>query len=388
MLISLKCAWIWEVASIGTEYRNAVTQTREPWPPEKKPITYPLMFSRETQLSFLRIRVNQTYREAFTQMDKNPTYWSLDKNGVVISNTFDYWKIPGPYEDSDAWMRKRIAAAIIIQKNTRRKIAQRTAKRMRQYIKDKAEFWKEQDVIQKQISEERLQYEINRRLQPETEEDFDILYKELAAWQLAEYNKIPLDGEARLKALKLLIAKQFKLIQTLDGLRGKAAHINRRKMVTRKLTTMALPKVWELSNGQILHVTTPATTRAGDLGQLYLELEKKVDSMDDRMAILGYVKWTVQVFDTALTRELLNLIQREADLMYRGRSAKSISGLRQRILHRFYRFVEDPQYNPEAQQFANVATDFDYGNKHFHFMRDAPYREKLLPPTKADQKWL
>ena len=47
------------------------------------------------------------------------------------------------------------------------------------------QFWKEQDVIQKQISEERLQYEINRRLQPETEEDFDILYKELAAWQLA-----------------------------------------------------------------------------------------------------------------------------------------------------------------------------------------------------------
>ena len=62
--------------------------------------------------------------------------------------------------------------------------------------------------------------------------------------------------------------QQFKLIQTLDGLRGKAAHINRRKMVTRKLTTMALPKVWELSNGQILHVTTPATTRAGDLGQV------------------------------------------------------------------------------------------------------------------------
>ena len=42
-------------------------------------------------------------------------------------------------------------------------------------------------------------------------------------------------------------------------------------------------------------------------------------------------------------------------------------------------FVEDPQYNPEAQMFANVPTDFDYGNKNFHFMRDAPYKEKLLP---------
>jgi hypothetical protein len=62
--------------------------------------------------------------------------------------------------------------------------------------------------------------------------------------------------------------QQFKLIQTLDGLRGKAAHINQRKMVIRKLTTMALPKVWELSNGQIIHVKTPATTRAGDIGQV------------------------------------------------------------------------------------------------------------------------
>jgi len=72
-------------------------------------------------------------------MDKNLDFWSLDKNGVVISNAFDYWKIPGPYEDADAWLRKRIAAAIMIQKHIRRKIAQRTAQRMRQYAKEKKE---------------------------------------------------------------------------------------------------------------------------------------------------------------------------------------------------------------------------------------------------------
>jgi len=54
------------------------------------------------------------------------------------------------------------------------------------------------------------------------------------------------------------------------------------------------------------------------------------------------------------------------------------------LIHLFYificmQFVEDQQYNPEAQIFANVPTDFDYGNKHFHFMRDAPYKEKLIP---------
>uniref|UniRef100_A0A7I4C204 IQ motif and ubiquitin-like domain-containing protein n=1 Tax=Physcomitrium patens TaxID=3218 RepID=A0A7I4C204_PHYPA len=331
----------------GIEYLNAVAQTLELWPPGKKLKTYPVMMSRETQLSWLRTRVHQTYREAFTQMDKNPTYWSLDKNGVVISDTFDYYKIPGLYEDSDAWERKRIAAVIFIQKHTRRKIAQRTANRMRQYAAKMKEFWIVRDRINKENAEARVQYEIQRRLHPSTLNDFNLLCKELETWQVEEYRRLNaknLEGEEKKKACKELMEKQLKLIQTIDNLKLKTEVVVHRRMIERKLTTMALPKVWELTNGQLINVTTPATIRAGELGQ---------------------------VFDTVLTREILNLIQREADLMYRGRSAKSISGLRKRILHRFWAFVEDPLYNPEAQMFANEPTDFDYGNKHFQCMRDA-----------------
>jgi hypothetical protein len=69
--------------------------------------------------------------------------------------------------------------------------------------------------------------------------------------------------------------------------------------------------------------------------QLYKALERRVESMDERMGVLGYVKWTVQVHDSPLTREILMLVEREADLMYRGRPAHSLSGLRQRILSLF-----------------------------------------------------
>ncbi len=69
--------------------------------------------------------------------------------------------------------------------------------------------------------------------------------------------------------------------------------------------------------------------------QLYKELTKQVDSMDTRMGVLGYVKWMVQVFHTPLIREILLLIEREADLMFRGRPASSLNGLRQRILNLF-----------------------------------------------------
>jgi len=53
------------------------------------------------------------------------------------------------------------------------------------------QFWTEQDKIQKENSEARIQYEIQRRLQPQTEADFDILYKELETWQIAVTLQIP-----------------------------------------------------------------------------------------------------------------------------------------------------------------------------------------------------
>lgn len=57
--------------------------------------------------------------------------------------------------------------------------------------------------------------------------------------------------------------------------------------------------------------------------------------MDERLGVLSYVKWTVQMFHTRLTQEILLLIEREADLMYRNRPASSLSGLRRRILDLF-----------------------------------------------------
>lgn len=41
-------------------------------------------------------------------------------------------------------------------------------------------------------------------------------------------------------------------------------------------------------------------------------------------------------------------IDREADLLNRGRSAKSVQGLRKRTAALFLAFVETPEFNPQA----------------------------------------
>ena len=48
------------------------------------------------------------------------------------------------------------------------------------------------------------------------------------------------------------------------------------------------------------------------------------------------------------------MIDREADLLNRGRDEKSLEGLRLRISRLFLTFIETPEFNPEASRFQRV----------------------------------
>lgn len=76
-----------------------------------------------------------------------------------------------------------------------------------------------------------------------------------------------------------------------------------------------------------------------------------------RLDILLRVKWTVREFQSSstLARELGELIDREADLLHRGRRDASLSGLRRRIQALFAEFIEDPAFNPGVKDFVQTA---------------------------------
>ena len=104
---------------------------------------------------------------------------------------------------------------------------------------------------------------------------------------------------------------------------------------------------------------TPFTTRAKELMELYNGLNLPLLTIDERLDVLLHVKWTVKEFDCLLTREIVDLIDREADLLNRGRSEKSLEGLRRRISNLFLQFVETPEFNPEATRFQKVARSLE-----------------------------
>jgi len=90
------------------------------------------------------------------------------------------------------------------------------------------------------------------------------------------------------------------------------------------------------------------------LKDLYLTLKSNETDIDLRLSVLLRVKQTVKQFDCNLSREIIDLVDREGDLMTRGRSQHSLAGLRLRVLHLFYQFIRHPEFNPISRNYNNV----------------------------------
>jgi hypothetical protein len=85
---------------------------------------------------------------------------------------------------------------------------------------------------------------------------------------------------------------------------------------------------------------------------LFNALNAPLQGMDQRLDVLLNVKWTVKEMDSPLTGEIMELVDREADLLNRGRAPKSMESLRIRLSNLFLRFLENPVYNPRAAEFS------------------------------------
>lgn len=110
-------------------------------------------------------------------------------------------------------------------------------------------------------------------MHPKTSKDFAMISEELEAWRSHETRTIKenktFTAEEKTLKLKELLQKETKLLQTIDKLKANASKQNKISKVKDQLTSMAAPKTWKLSDGNVAVVHTPFTTRATELNQLY-----------------------------------------------------------------------------------------------------------------------
>mmetsp|Transcript_24030 Transcript_24030/g.60862 ORF Transcript_24030/g.60862 Transcript_24030/m.60862 type:complete len:664 (-) Transcript_24030:1131-3122(-) len=333
----------------GLEYHHAGAQTM---PGRSKHEGAPSKYHRDTQTYDVTTLSAQTMRESGAQT-KRPGIQIAEDDDVVVE--------PREYFSSEQLLDVQQAMALKIQCQVRRHFADRKAKDLRRRKGEKETVQLEAEMAERRKAEEHRKKEIQRRMHPQSIEDFDILYQELEAWHRQETIKIEqsdLSDEERQTALYQLLIKETKLLQTIDRLKIVANKENRDSHIKKVLSMMAKPKDWSTGDGEGVKVHTPFSTRAKELMELYNGLRLPLLTIDERLDVLLHVKWTVKEFDCNLTREIVELIDREADMLNRGRSEKSLEGLRKRLNNLFFQFIETPEFNPEANRFQRVPRQY------------------------------
>ena len=117
-------------------------------------------------------------------------------------------------------------------------------------------------------------------------------------------------------------------LSAIDQLKLIADESNRERRILGFLNEAANPRRWNnLEYGTAVAMETPDTKRARQLRDLYLLLKIPDLEVDERLDALLQVKTVVGEFSQdKLCQEILDLIQREADLIGRKMSARSVQG--------------------------------------------------------------
>eukprot|EP00898_Chlorokybus_atmophyticus_P004614 jgi/Chlat1/5153/Chrsp33S05035 len=339
----------------GVEYLNAGSQTRKKPLSEGEQSLLTRRVTRETQTAVTARRCAQTQREAATQMARPD---------LLIDTSRDKLLTPGPYVSSSLFHLRRLRACLTLQRFLRGWLSRRLRDRLRLSRSEGRRRAEEEARGRREREEREREREVGRRMRPRRKEDFEVLWGELGAWVEQETRKIKeagLEPEDKQNAMKSLLAKETKLLQTIDRLRTAAAAQAKDARVDTAIADMAAPRRWNLRDGGVACVHTPTTTRAHELGQLYAGLRLPLVSADERLDVLLHVKWAAKEFDCDLTRELVSLIDREADLISRGRPAQTMKSLRARIAGLFLQFLETPEFNPGAAKYQITAANANTG---------------------------
>uniref|UniRef100_A0A8C0RM36 IQ motif and ubiquitin domain containing n=1 Tax=Canis lupus familiaris TaxID=9615 RepID=A0A8C0RM36_CANLF len=124
-----------------------------------------------------------------------------------------------------------------------------------------------------------------------------------------------------------------------------------------RLQACSAPKVWRTFSGKIIEMDTQFTIRARELQNIYKCIMLKNISQDERLDVLLTLKHTVKEHECKLTQEILELIDREVDLMMRGVKHHNLEGLRKRIATLFFHYIKTPLFNPEVARHLKVPQD-------------------------------
>eukprot|EP00727_Mastigamoeba_balamuthi_P004174 m51a1_g13754 hypothetical protein (601) ;mRNA; r:213493-216080 len=320
-----------------TIYHHAQTQTDKPPPSEEELRARKRANSIENWGGNTQTLDNWSHRSRGIQTLREAAVQSVDRRGLFIDPSTDVVVQPKPYITADQFEKSRYLAAVRIQCMVRRFVARRIARQLQQERQRREEEIQRLETEHIQSTEESHQGELDRRMNPRSAEDIKLLRQELVEWKLSERAKIQNSAMTRdelREAERRLAEREIEMMGVIDG-------INVRVMGDRKTTV-----------GTVC-VETNEIRRAQELGALYKDVCADASNTEERLKVLTRVVDMVTPHPCALTRDIVELCERERDLTAKN-LLTHVAALRKRLSNLFLQFVEHPGFNPQAAMFSKA----------------------------------
>ncbi|XP_009698666.1 PREDICTED: IQ and ubiquitin-like domain-containing protein, partial [Cariama cristata] len=355
----------------GVEFHNAGSQTIPKKRPDRGIQLFCRDFCRQTQTVFEKNKPQQT---------KNTTSTQMTKIGLYVSNMTDKLVSPGKYLTAEEYHKRRLEAVIVLQTYFRRWRAINVVQNLREEKRLRLAWEAQEELRRKKEKEEKLRKEHERRLNPKTKEDFELLYNSLELWRQEETERInrTLTGAERKAAFCGLLEQEAQLIASIGRHKLNADEENRQKAILHFLDKCAQPKRWKAYDGKITEMDTQYTLRARELSEIYSSISMNDIPKDERIDVLLTLRRTVKEHECKLTQEIVELIDREIDLMSREVKECNLEGLRKRICTLFLQYIKTPKFNPEVARMLKVPPDPLKLYKNVNFCHSC---ENYLPST-------
>ncbi|XP_048156369.1 IQ and ubiquitin-like domain-containing protein isoform X1 [Corvus hawaiiensis] len=353
--------------STGVEFHNAGSQTK----PKRRPDKGIQLFCKETQTVVEKNKQQQT---------RNTTSTQMTKIGLYVSNMTDKLITPGKYFTAEEYHKRRLEAVIVLQKYFRRWHAINLAQNLMEQKRLRLAREAQEELQKKREKEEKLIREYEKKLNPKTKEDFELLYHDLELWMQEETARInrTLSGAERKAALCALLEEETELIACIGMHKLNANVENQQKAILQLLGKCAQPRRWKAFDGKITEMDTQNTLRGKELLEIYRSISTKDIPKDERTSVLLTLKCTVKEHECKLTQEIVSLIDREIDLMSREVKECNLEGLRKRICTLFLQYIKIPECNPEVAGFLKVPQNPLKLYKNVYFCHSC---ENYLPST-------
>eukprot|EP00956_Cyclotella_meneghiniana_P042869 scaffold249339_cov49-Cyclotella_meneghiniana.AAC.5 len=193
------------------------------------------------------------------------------------------------------------------------------------------------------------EYELQRRLNPQTPQDFEQLKNELIQWKHREQRKIAVTARnpSHKRAITTtLLDKEAKLIRKIETLKHAASEQWKVERLEKIMEQMAMARNWSTTDGLSLTVDTPETVRAREMKDMFakLKLDDHNVQIQARVQVLKEAKSLIErndnYFPPLLTKDLCSLLDRELEMLAATElGGDLLVGLRKRLLNSFAKLV-------------------------------------------------